>query len=142
MTAVGAVGAVLVLGACGSAPSKDTYVSRGDAICKQAAAAQAKLKVPAKGDLTATARYLKSSTDLIDSELSKLRKLAKPSGDGGRLGDLLAREGDAIATLRKASTAAADRRQQEAKTLFDEGQSELSDVGAGLRDYGFNVCGT
>lgn len=127
---------------CGSSPSVDTYVSRGDAICKQTAAAQAKLKAPPKGDLPATARYLRSSADLIDRELTQLRKLSRPSGDGQRLGDLLSREGDAIATLRRAAAAADSGQQKPAADLFAQGQGELSDVGAGLHDYGFTICGT
>jgi cytochrome c556 len=133
----------LVIAGCGSSSlSKDTYLSRGDAICKQAGTAEAGLKAPPKGNLPATATYLRSSATLIDSELAKLRKLAKPKGDGGRLGDLLSREGDAIATLRKAAAAAAASQQTSADALFTQAEGELSDVGAGLRDYGFTVCGT
>jgi hypothetical protein len=132
----------LVIAGCGSSLSKDSYLSRGDAICKQTGAAQAKVKAPAKGNLPATAAYLRSSANLIDAELSQLRKLSKPKGDGGRLGDLLSREGDAIATLRKAATAADGGQQTTADTLFTQAEGELSDVGAGLRDYGFTVCGT
>lgn len=63
--------------------------------------------------------------------------------NGGRLGDLLSRQGDAIATLRRAaSAAAAGGQQKSAADLFTQAQGELSDVGAGLRDYGFAVCGT
>jgi cytochrome c556 len=129
-------------GGCASAPSQDTYISRGDAICKQTTAAQAKLKAPAKGNLPATAAYLRASTALIDTELSQLRKLSKPHGDRERLADLLSREGDAIATLRRAADAAAKGQQQSADDLFAQGEGELSDVGAGLHDYGFVVCGT
>ncbi len=132
----------LVVAGCGSSPSKDAYVSKGDAICTQTAAAQAKLKAPAKGDLSATAAYLRRSAGLIDDELAKLRKLAKPKADRGRLGDLLSREGDAIAILRRAATAADAGQQNTADTLFTQAQGELSDVGAGLHDYGFTVCGT
>jgi cytochrome c556 len=127
---------------CASAPSQDTYISRGDAICKQTTAAQAKLKAPAKGNLPATATYLRASADLIDKELSQLRKLSRPKGDGERLGDLLSREGDAIATLRRAADAASKGQQRSADDLFAQGEGELSDVGAGLRDYGFAFCGT
>jgi cytochrome c556 len=138
------VAVVLAAGAtgCASAPSQDTYISRGDAICKQTTAAQAKLKVPAKGNLPATATYLRASADLVDKELTALRKLSRPSGASQRLGDLLSREGDAIATLRRAADAAGKGQQQSADDLFAQGEGELSDVGAGLRDYGFNVCGT
>jgi hypothetical protein len=132
----------LALAGCGSSLSKDTYLSRGDAICKQTAAAEAKVTAPAKGNLPATATYLRTSANLIDAELARLRKLSKPKGDGGRLGDLLSREGDAIATLRRAATAAAAGQQTTADTLFNQAEGELSDVGAGLRDYGFTVCGT
>jgi cytochrome c556 len=133
----------LLMASCGSSGlSKDTYLSKGDAICKQTGTAEAKLKAPPKGNLPATATYLRSSANLIDAELTKLRKLAKPKGDGERLGDLLSREGDAIATLRKAATAAAGGQQASADTLFTQAEGELSDVGAGLRDYGFIVCGT
>ena len=132
------VGTLVV--ACGSSPSAQTYISRGDAICKTTAAAQAKLKTPAKGDLPGTARYLTASADLVDKELAQLRKLARPKGDGQRLGDLLSREGDALATLRKAAAAAA--KGQPADDLLTQGQGELSDVGAGLHDYGFTICGT
>ncbi len=134
-------GAFVVAG-CGSSPSRDTYVSRGDAICKTTAAAQAKLKAPAKGNLPATARYLTASADLVDKELAQLRQLSRPNGDGQRLGDLLSREGDAIATLRRAAAAAARGLQKSADDLLTQGQGELSDVGAGLRDYGFTICGT
>jgi cytochrome c556 len=127
---------------CASAPSQDTYLSRGDAICKQTTAAQAKLKAPAKGNLPATAAYLRASADLIDKELSQLRKLKRPHGAGERLGDLLSREGDAIATLRHAADAAGKGQQSSADALFAQGEGELSDVGAGLRDYGFSICGT
>jgi cytochrome c556 len=127
---------------CASAPSPDTYISRGDAICKQTTTAQAKLKVPAKGNLPATATYLRASADLVDKELTALRKLSRPSGAGERLGDLLSRERDAIAILRRAADAAAKGQQQSAQDLFAQGEGELSDVGAGFHDYGFNVCGT
>jgi cytochrome c556 len=127
---------------CASHPSPDTYISRGDAICKQTTTAQAKLTAPPKGNLPATATYLRASADLIDKELSQLRKQSKPHGDSERLGDLLSREGDAIATLRRAADAASKGQQQSADDLFAQGEGELSDVGAGLRDYGFNVCGT
>jgi cytochrome c556 len=130
------------LAGCASAPSADTYISRGDAICKQTAAAEAKLKGPPKGNLPATAAYLRSSATLIDNELTQLRKLSKPSRDRERLSDLLSREGDAIATLRRAADAAAKGQQASANSLFAQGEGELSDVGAGLQDYGFNVCGT
>lgn len=135
---------VILLGitACGSSPSKDDYINRGDAICKQTTAAEAKLKAPPKGDLRATARYLQASTDLIDAEVQKLKKLSRPSGDSGRLGDLLSREDDAIATLRKSAKAAAAGNQKSADALFQQGEGELSDVAAGLHDYGFDVCGT
>jgi cytochrome c556 len=128
--------------ACSSVPSQDTYLSRGDAICKQTTAAQAKLKAPAKGNLPATAIYLRASTALIDTELTQLRKLTRPAGAKERLGDLLSRERDAISTLRRAADAAAKGDGQSAQGLFAQGEGELSDVGAGLRDYGFNVCGT
>ena len=132
-----------VIAGCGSsALSKDSYLSKGDAICKQTGAAEAKVKAPAKGNLPATATYLRTSANLIDAELSQLRKLHKPKGDSGRLGDLLSREGDAIATLRKAANAAAAGRQSTADSLFTQAEGELSDVGAGLQDYGFTVCGT
>jgi hypothetical protein len=132
-----------VIAGCGSSSlSKSTYVSRGDAICKKTGTAEAKVKTPAKGNLAATATYLRSSADLIDAELSKLRKLAKPKGDGQRLGDLLSREADAITTLRSAATAAAAGQRTKADTLFTQAQGELSDVGTGLTDYGFTVCGT
>lgn len=72
---------VLVLAGCASAPSKDTYLDRGDAICKQTAAAAAKVTLPRKGNLPATATYLRTSADLIDAELHKLRKLSRPSGE-------------------------------------------------------------
>jgi hypothetical protein len=135
--------AALVIAGCGSSSlSKDAYVSKGDAICKQTGAAVAKLKAPPKGNLKATASYLRQSADLIDTELTKLRKLAKPKADRGRLSDLLAREGDAIATLRRAATAADAGQQTTADSLFSQGQGELSDVGTGLSDYGFTVCGT
>lgn len=127
---------------CGSSVSKDDYISRGDAICKQTNTAQAQLKAPAKGDLPATARYLTASAALVDKQLVQLRKLAKPSQDKGRLGDLLGREGDAIATLRKAADAARRGEQASADALFKQGQGELSDVAAGLTDFGFTVCGT
>ena len=132
----------LVITGCGSsALGKDTYLSRGGAICKQTGTAEAKLTAPPKGNLLATATYLRSSANLIDAELAKLRKLAKPKGDGARLGDLLSREGDAITTLRRAATASAGQ-QSTADSLFAQAEGELSDVGAGLRDYGFTVCGT
>jgi hypothetical protein len=127
---------------CGTSISKDSYLERGDAICKQAASAQAKLKAPAKGDLAATARYLRASAGFIDQELSALRKLGTPSGDGERLRDLLGRESDAIATLRAAAGQAEAKRQKQASQLFTQAQNELADVGAGLRDYGFSVCGS
>ena len=136
------VGATILLTACGSSVSKDGYLSRGDAICKQTTAAQAKLKTPAKGDLAATARYLRASADLVDKQLAQLRKLSEPSADKGRLDDLLTREGDAIATLRKAADAASRGESASADQLFKQGQGELSDVAAGLTDYGFTVCGT
>ncbi len=140
---VALLASALVIAGCGSSGlSKDTYISRGDAICKQTGTAEAKLKAPPKGNLPATATYLRSSANLIDAELAQLRKLAKPKGDGERLGDLLSREGDAITTLRKAATAAAAGQQTNADTLFTQGEGELSDVGAGLHDYGFTVCGT
>jgi hypothetical protein len=132
----------LVIAGCASAPSKDTYISRGDAICKLTATAEDKVKAPPKGNLAATATYLRSSANLVDQELTKLRKLSKPKGDGERLGDLLSREGDAIASLRKAATAADAGQQTTADTLFTQAEGELSDVGAGLHDYGFTVCGT
>jgi cytochrome c556 len=128
--------------ACASTPSQDTYLSRGDAICKKTTSAQAKLKAPAKGNLPATAAYLRASTALIDTELTQLRKLTRPSDAKERLGDLLSRERDAISTLRRAADAAAKGDGQSAQDLFAQGEGELSDVGAGLRDYGFNVCGT
>ena len=130
-----------LLAACGSAPSKDDYISRGDAICKQTTTAQAKVTAPAKGDLAGTARYLQTSANLIDAELQQLKKLSRPSGDSGRLGDLFSREGDAITTLRNAAKAAAAGDQMTADALFKQGQNELSDVAAGLHDYGFDVCG-
>jgi hypothetical protein len=133
----------LVLAGCGSsALSKSAYVSKGDTICKQTGAAEAKVKAPPKGNLAATATYLRASANLIDSELAQLRKLAKPKGDGQRLGDLLSREADAISVLRRAATAAAAGQQSNADALFKQAQGELSDVGAGLNDYGFTVCGT
>lgn len=135
-------GLLIALPSCGSSVNKDTYIGRGDAICKQTATAQAKLSAPAKANLPATGRYLTSSADLIDKELAQLRKLSRPSGDGGRLGDLLSREGDAIATLRRAAAAASANQQKPANSLLTQAQGELSDVGAGLRDYGFSVCGT
>ena len=141
-TALVAVLVWISAAACASAPSQDTYLSRGDAICKQTTAAQAKLKAPAKGNLPATATYLRASTALIDTELSQLRKLKRPHGAGERLGDLLSREGDAITTLRRAADAAGKGDQKSADALFAQGEGELSDVGAGLRDYGFNICGT
>jgi hypothetical protein len=135
--------AALVIAGCGSsALTKDAYVTKGDAICKQTGAAEAALKTPAKGNLKATATYLRRSADLIDAELAKLRKLAKPKADRGRLGDLLSREGNAITTLRRAATAADAGQQTTADSLFKQAQGELSDVGAGLHDYGFAVCGT
>ena len=140
--AIALLAGALTLAGCGSSPSAETYISRGDAICKTTAAAQAKLKAPAKGDLPATARYLTASADLVDKELAQLRKLSRPSGDGQRLGDLLSREGDAIATLRRAAAAAAQGQQKPADDLLTQGQGELSDVGAGLHDYGFTICGT
>jgi hypothetical protein len=132
----------LLMAGCGSSQTKDAYVSKGDAICKQTAAAQAKVKAPAKGNLKATAAYLRQSADLIDAELAKLRKLAKPKADRERLSDLLSREGDAISVLRRAATAADAGQQRTADTLLNQAQGELSDVGAGLHDYGFTVCGT
>jgi hypothetical protein len=135
-------GLVLLGAGCGSSPDRDNYISRGDAICKQTTAEQAKLTAPAKGNLPATARYLRAGADLIDKELTQLRKLSRPSGDRERLGDLLTREGDAIATLRRAADAATKGDQKTAEDLFTQGEGELSDVGAGLRDYGFNACGT
>jgi hypothetical protein len=142
LTGLLAVSIGVSVAACGSAPSQDTYLSRGDAICKQTSTAQAKLKAPPKGNLPATAAYLRASTALIDTELTQLRKLSRPSGAKQRLGDLLSREGDAIAILRRAADAAAKGNSQSAQDLFAQGEGELSDVGAGLRDYGFNVCGT
>ena len=133
----------LVVAGCGSSSlSKDAYLTKGDAICKQTGAAEAKLKAPPKGNLQATATYLRQSADLIDTELSQLRRLAKPKADRGRLTDLLSREGDAITTLRRAATAADAGQQSTADSLFSQAQGELSDVGAGLHDYGFTVCGT
>ena len=42
----------LVIAGCGSsALSKDAYITKGDAICKQTGAAQAKLKAPREGQL-------------------------------------------------------------------------------------------
>lgn len=134
--------AVCAVTACGSAPSKDTYISRGDAICEQTAAAQAKIKAPAEGNLPGTASYLRQSADLVGQEVGKLRKLDRPAGDSGRLGDLLGREADAVAVLRKAATAAAKGDRKTADSLLSQAQGELSDVGAGLRDYGFGICGT
>ena len=137
------IAAVAVLVGCGSsALGKSTYISRGDAICKSTGAAVGKVKAPPKGDLAATARYLRTSADLIDAELAKLRKLGKPKGDGQRLGDLLSRESDAISVLRRAANAAAAGERSDADALFTQAQGQLSDVGAGLRDYGFTVCGT
>jgi hypothetical protein len=133
----------LVIAGCGSSSaSKDDYITAGDAICKQTGASEAKLKAPAQGNLKATATFLRQSADVIDAELGKLRKLPKPKADRTRLGDLLSREGDAIATLRKAATAADAGQQSTADSLFTQAQGELSDVGAGLHDYGFAVCGT
>jgi len=131
-----------LLTACGSAPSKDDYISRGDAICKQTTTAQAKVKAPAKGDLPGTARYLQTSANLIDGGLQQLKKLSRPSGDSGRLGDLFSREADAITTLRNAAKAASAGDQKSADALFQQGKNELSDVAAGLNDYGFDVCGS
>jgi hypothetical protein len=137
------IAAAVVVAGCGSsALGKSAYISRGDAICKDTGTAEAKVKAPPKGDLPATATYLRTSADLIDAELAKLRKLAKPKGDGQRLGDLLSREGDAITVLRNAAEAAAAGDRTKADTLFAQAQGQLSDVGAGLRDYGFTVCGT
>ncbi len=133
----------LLIAGCGtSSLSKAAYISKGDTICKQTGTAEAKIKAPAKGNLKATAVYIRASADLIDGELSKLRKLAKPKADKGRLNDLLSREGDAIATLRRAATAADAGDQKTADTLFSQAEGELSDVGTALQDYGFTVCGT
>lgn len=134
--------ALMIAGCGSSALSKDAYVTKGDAICKQTGTAEATLKAPGKGNLKATATYLRQSADLIDAELAQLRKLAKPKADRVRLGDLLSREGDAVATLRRAATAADASQQTTAESLFKQAQGELSDVGAGLHDYGFAVCGT
>lgn len=133
---------VLLTTGCGSSPSRDDYISRGDTICKDTATAQAKLPTPPKDNLPALAKYIRASAQLIDAELSKLRGLSKPSGDSDRLDDLLSREGQAVDTLRKAAAAADRHDTKGANALYTQAQGEFSDVGAGLRDYGFNVCGT
>ncbi len=95
-----------------------------------------------EGQPAGTAAYLRQSADLIDVELAKLRKLAKPKADRERLSDLLSREGDAIAVLGASGHRSDAGSAETADTLLNQAQGELSDVGAGLHDYGFTVCGT
>jgi cytochrome c556 len=141
---VGALAVLALVAACGSGAgiAKDDYLKRGDAICTRTAAAQAKLKAPSEGDLPGTAGYLRASAALIDTEIAQLRKLGTPSGDATRLHDLLQRESDAVAVLRRAASAADAEQQKQASDLLDQAKAALGDIGTGLRDYGFGVCGT
>ena len=122
----------MIAGCGSSALSKDTYLSRGDAICKQTGAAEAKLKAPPKGNLPATATYLRSSADLIDAELAKLRKLAKPKGDGS--GWATCSPARATRSRRCAARPLPPPTASRAAPtqLFTQAEGELSDVGAGL----------
>ena len=134
----------LLIAGCGSSSLEQGRLhQQGDAICKQTGAAVGKAQGSPKGNLKATATYLRASADLIDAELAKLRKLAKPKADErpARRSALPRRRRDlhAAARRRRRRRRPADSRRH---PLHRRPRASSPTSEPACSDYGFTVCGT
>jgi hypothetical protein len=129
--------------------SKAELVKRGDAICAEAKAAQAKLPAPPPIDpATATAddlakveSYVKSGSTIFTDEIAKLRALGVPSNER-------ATWEKALTTLTKGSeaqaamaTAAGDGDVAGFKTALAQVTATALPAQHALKSLGFKVCG-
>jgi hypothetical protein len=80
------------LAGCGSpAETKQDYIARANAICESALRGIRNVSPPAGTvTLAGLARYLRQVTPLVESEISQLRALPRPSQDRGLLDRYLA----------------------------------------------------
>src|SRR5438876_297855 len=91
------LGAALVASCGGGAPSKASFITKADAICKAEEAAIAKL------DRTNQAQYLRQGTALLRRELADLRALERPTADRATLNAYLGALATVVDQAQKAS---------------------------------------
>src|SRR5438105_5245714 len=107
------LGAALV-GSCGGsgAPSKASFISKADAICKAEEAAIAKL------DHSDRARYLRAGTTVLQREVADLRALNEPKDQRTTLTTWLGQLADTVKAAAQAATKAAAGDAAGAETTF------------------------
>lgn len=115
--------------------SKSEFISQGDAICEETAAAVANI------DASDTKDQAEQELEYTDSELDQLRSLTPPESDQATLDDFFSSLEDLIGALEKESLAA-DR---DDATALTEAQTEIDSAKSAVRDaadaYGFKQCG-
>lgn len=115
--------------------SKSEFISQGDAICEETAAAVANI------DSADTKDQAEQELDYTNSELDQLRSLTPPESDQATLDDFFSSLEDLIDALEKQSLAA-DR---DDATALAEAQTEIDAAKSAVRDaadqYGFKQCG-
>ncbi|MEO8091611.1 MAG: hypothetical protein ABI726_02735 [bacterium] len=115
--------------------SKSEFISQGDAICEETAAAVANI------DAADTKEQAEQELDYTNSELDQLRSLTPPESDQATLDDFFSSLEDLIGALEKESLAA-DR---DDATALAEAQAEIDSATSAVleaaADYGFKKCG-
>ena len=115
--------------------SKSEFISQGDAICEETAAAVANI------DDSDTQERAEQELEYTESELDQLRSLTPPESDQATLDDFFSSLEDLIGALDK-EVLAADR---DDSTALAEAQTEIESAEDAVLDaageYGFKECG-
>lgn len=134
-----------LIAGCGGAYTKSDFIARADAICATAVRETRSAAPPQTGpqQLSALAQYLAEILPVVQSEVSQIRALKRPSGD--------TRDGVALSRYLQASArdvgyyralAAAAKRGDAQGVASDEAALRASPVTSLAASYGLRSCGT
>jgi hypothetical protein len=124
---------------CGGAPSKSSFLTKADAICRADNAPVASPKTPSSfPELADAAGTLASATDV---QVPRLRKLSRPSGGKART-DAVFDSLAGVATAAKSLQAAAATNDEKGTAQSANDMAARSrQASDGAKAYGFTTCG-
>lgn len=129
---------VALLAGCGA--SKEDYIAKADAICRETNAEAAKTPTPDPKDTRATAEFLRTTSKLLIAQADRLDRLDAPEQDEPRLRDVLRRQRDALGQLQVAANQYQLLDANNAQITANNANSALLEVRQDFEGYGFQDC--
>ena len=146
--AVAAVAALLVIALIagglallfsGGGVSKDDFIAKADAICRETGEQTSALDAPT--DLTSTGEFFSTVTPILLKETSDIKALETPEEDVETLNDWIATQEELADIFQEATDAANSGDQEGFDAAFTEANAVQAESSSLATQYGFRICG-